>query len=395
MKILFVSPFLPYPGVPHAGGKLIYYFLSVLVRSHSVVLLSRIFPGEERHLRSLSEMLERVETVPAEGPIRAGSLVSLLRTVASYRKLCLRARILLRSERFDLCQVEYTETGVFFPRNPGVPVVLSCHDVIAKPAYRRYAGSHGISRLSTWAGWHVAMAAERLAVGKFLRVFTLSDEDLEWAGRLYPEGSFRTLRYPAGIGFRGIARSPQDRRVLFVGALNRPQNRDGLQFFLREIWPSVHRNFPDAEFCVVGGGMDEDLREELAVAPGGNAVGFVPEVEPYYASAAVFVAPILTGGGVIVKILDALSAGVPTVTTRYGNEGIRATHGKEILVADTPKDFSAAVKFLLGDDAARNPIGEAGQRFVYDHFSEKTFSETIESAYQEATIEEDVCSRGR
>ncbi len=384
MRILFVSPFLPYPGVPHAGGKLIHYFLSVLVRSHSVVLLSRIFPGEERHLRSLSEMMERVETVPAEGPIRPGSLISLLRTVASYRNLCRRARILLRSERFDLCQVEYTETGVFFPRNPGVPAVLSCHDIIAKPAYRRYASSHGISRLSTWVGWHVTMAAERLAVGKFHWIFTLSDEDREWAGRLYPEVVIQTLRYPAGIDFKGILRNPREGRVLFVGALNRPQNRDALRFFLRLIWPSVHRDVPDAEFCVVGAGMDADLQEELAVTPNVLVVGEVRNIEPYYATTAVFVAPILSGGGVIVKILDALSAGVPTVTTPYGNEGIRACDGKEILVADSPKDFAAAVIFLLGNDAARTSVGEAGRRYVKEKFPEESFIEMVDDVYREA-----------
>ena len=383
MKILFVSPFLPYPGVPHAGGKLIHYFLSVLVRSHSVVPLSRIFPGEERHLRYLSGMLESVETVPAEGPIRAGSLVSLIRTVTSYKKLCRRARILLRSGRFDLCQVEYTETGVFFPGKPGVPAVLSCHDVIAKPAYRRYAGSLGISRLWTWVTWHVATTAERFAVGKFRRIFTLSDEDREWAGRSYPGVVFRTLRYPAGIGFRGVARSPQGRRVLFVGAMNRPQNRDALRYFLREVWPSVREDFPDAEFHIVGEGMDENLRKEATAEPGVKPAGGVPEVEPYYASAAVFVAPILTGGGVIVKVLDALAAGVPTVTTPYGNEGVRANDGKEILIADTAKDFAAAVIFLLGDDAARNAIGEAGRRFVNANFSEDVFSDTVDAVYRE------------
>lgn len=388
MKILFVSPFLPYPGVPHAGGKLIHFFLSVLVRSHSVVLLSRIFPGEERHLRSLSEMLERVETVPAEGPIRPGSPVSLLRTVASYKKLCRRARILLRSERFDLCQVEYTETGVFFPGNPGVPAVLSCHDVIAKPAYRRHAVSRGIGRLTTWIALHVNTAAERLAVGKFRRIFTLSDEDREWAGRSYPGVVFRTLRYPAGIGFRGVARSPQGRRVLFVGAMNRPQNRDGLRYFLREVWPSVRGNFPDAEFHIVGAGMDENLRREAAAEPGVKPAGGVPEVEPHYASAAVFVAPVLTGGGVIVKVLDALAAGVPTVTTPYGNEGVRANDGKEILIADTAKDFAAAVIFLLGDDAARNAMGEAGRRFVNANFSEDAFSDTVDAVYREAAFAE-------
>jgi glycosyltransferase involved in cell wall biosynthesis len=383
MRILVVSPFLPYPGVPHAGGKLVHYLLAVLARRHSVVLLSRIFPGEERHVAGLASLLERVDVVPAPGPIRAGSVGSLLRTVASYRNLCRRARTLLRTESFDLCQVEYTETAVFLPAKLEVPSVLTCHDVIAKPAYRRFSGSKGFSRVTAWPAWRIAFAVECRATGKFRTVLTLSDEDREWAERLYPRGTFRVLRYPAGIGFEGIPRNPREGRVLFVGALNRPQNREALRFFLEHVWPSVHREVPGAEFCVVGAGMDADLRMELAGTPKVLAVGEVPEVEPYYASSAVFVAPILAGGGIIVKILDALGAGVPTVTTRYGNEGIRAREGEQILVADSPGEFAASVIRLLRDDAARKTVGEAGRRYVMDTFPEDAFVDMVDTVYRD------------
>ena len=100
---------------------------------------------------------------------------------------------------------------------------------------------------------------------------------------------------------------------------------------------------------------------------------------------AVFVAPILTGGGIIVKVLDALAAGTPVVTTTYGNEGIAATPGEHLLVADDPADFAAAVISLLrdGDKAAR--ISSQGATFVARNFSLEAVLARLETAYGEVT----------
>ena len=383
MRILFVSPFLPYPGVPHAGGKLIFYLLSVLSNRHSIVLLTRVFPGEEIQIPLLSGMFERVETIRAPGPIRPHSIRSFCETVASYLRLGHRAKELLRSDQFDLCQVEYTETAFFSPSRFSVPAVLTCHDVIAKPAYRTFEKSDGIARIKSWVNWRISLAIERHAVSKFSRILVLSEEDEAWAKRLYPGKNYRVLRYPAGVHFKGIPRKPFPGRVLFVGALNRPQNCDALRFFIQKVWSAVLREVPVAEFCVVGAGMEGSFMEELATAPRVIVVGQVPDVEPYYASAAVFVAPILSGGGVIVKVLDALAAGVPTVTTRYGNEGIRARGGEEIVVADNPDRFAEAVIRFLRDPGFGSDVGAAGRKFVEENFSPAVFEETLERGYRE------------
>jgi glycosyltransferase involved in cell wall biosynthesis len=73
------------------------------------------------------------------------------------------------------------------------------------------------------------------------------------------------------------------------------------------------------------------------------------------------------------------------VTTRYGNEGVQAREKEEILVADTPGEFAAAVTSLLGDEAARKSIGEAGRHFVQAHFSERAFTETVDAIYREVS----------
>jgi len=390
MKILVVSPFLPYPGVPHAGGKLVCFLLQTLVRNNSVYLVSRYYPGEENHIGELRKMLSGLELVSAPGPVNAGSISSVGRTVWSYFRLARKAREVLNRETFDVCQVEFTETGVFWTPTGDVPAVLTCHDIIAKPAFRRYEASRGISKVLQWCIWKTKKMMEKKALAKFARVFTLSDEDQEWGERLYPGVPFRVLRYPGGLGFTGLPRKEVSGRILFLGALNRPQNIESVWYFWEKVWPAVRERVPDAEFRVAGGELPRDMEREMSEDPRVVVTGFVENIEEEYKNTSVFVAPILTGGGVIVKILDAMAAGIPVVTTPFGNEGICATEGEEILVADNVEDFSKAVLLLLNDSVSRNGIGFAGKRFVEEKFRKGGFLGALEDTYKEMLSPMDV-----
>ena len=386
LKILVVSPFLPYPGVPHAGGKFVFFLLRVLSKHHSLVLLSRCFPGEERHVPFLKNMLAGVETIPVQGPVNPDSIRSVCRTIWSYYRLSRKAHEILKEGRFEICHVEFTETGVFWRRQSGIPSVLSCHDIIAKPAFRRYLASRGFSRILHWILWKAKQRVENHSVRKFRRVFTLSEEDLEWAKRLYSGVTFRALRYPGGIDFAGLPRRVVPGRILFLGAMHRPQNVESVRYFWETIWPSVQQEVPEAEFWVAGGGIPKAMERELSRDDRVTMTGFVEQVEEMYKSASVFVAPILAGGGVIVKILDAMAAGVPVVTTTFGNEGIRAEPGKQVFVADTPGDFASFVVHLLRDEELRNSVGSAGKRYVENSFSGDLLTATVEEAYKEISM---------
>ncbi len=385
MKILLVSPFLPFPGVPHAGGKLLHYLLSILSKRHSVHMVTRYYPGEERHFPDLRRVLSGLDVVPADGPVESSSLWSILSTVRSYVRLARRADVAARRERFDLCHVENTETGFFWDPPPGLPAVLTCVDIIAKPAFRTYEGSHGLRRAAAFVAWKGKYAVEKRAVSRYRTVFTLSDEDREWANRLYPEARIRVLRYPGGLDHAGLPRQEVPGRVLFVGALQRPLNIQYLRFLAEKVWPRVRREIPDAELLVVGGGLPGKEQGLLSGIPGIRLTGFVENLELEYKCASVFAAPILSGGGVIVKILDAMAAGVPVVTTSYGNEVIRAEPGKDILVADSPEDFARALAMLLKDPEMRNIVAERGHRHLAVHFSEDGLIRTLDGAYQELT----------
>jgi glycosyltransferase involved in cell wall biosynthesis len=328
-------------------------------------------------------MLAGVEIIPVHGPVNPDSVRSVCRTIWSYYRLSRKAQEILKEQRFEMCHVEFTETGVFWRRQLRIPSVLSCHDIIAKPAYRRYLASRGFSRSLNWVLWRVKQSVENHSVRKFQRVFTLSEEDLGWAKRLYSGVTFRALRYPGGIDFAGLPRREVPGRILFFGAMHRPQNVKAVRYFWETIWPSVQKEVPEAEFWVAGGGIPKAMERELSRDDRVIMTGFVEQVEETYKSASVFVAPILAGGGVIVKILDALAAGVPVVTTTYGNEGIRAEPGKEILVADNPGDFASFVVHLLRDEELRNSVGSAGRQYVENKFSEDSLAATVEEAYKE------------
>ncbi len=383
LRILLVTPFLPYRGVPHAGGKLVHYLLGALAARHSVHLVSRCFAGEAVHVPALRDMVAGLDVVAAAGPVRRGSAFSLLAAVGSYRRLARKADEVSERERFDVCQVEHTETGVFWKPPPGLPGILTCHDVLAKPAFRRYAASRGIHRAGAWLRWRAALVAERRAVSRFRLVFTLSDEDREWAARIYPAATTRVLRYPGGIGFAGLPRREVPNRVLFAGALNRPQNIDAVMFLWEKVWPAVRAEAPEAELWIAGGGAPPALVSQLSGDPRVKVTGYVGDLEALYKSAAVFVAPILTGGGVIVKILDAMAAGVPVVTTSYGNEGIRGVAGKDVLLADRPDDFAGAVISLLKNGERRRTMGESARTFEEERSAAPRLIDAVDAVYRE------------
>ena len=289
---------------------MVHYLLSLLASRHSVHLVTRYYPGEERHFTDLRHVVARLYAVPADGPVDLSSPRSILRTVRSYARLARQADMASRNDRFDLCQVEFTETGFFWSPPSDLPAVLTCHDIIAKPAFRRYEESRGLGRIAAFAAWKVKYAVERRAVSRYRTVFTLSEEDRDWARRLYPAARIRVLLYPGGNDYLDLPRQEVPGRVLFVGALNRPQNIRSVRFLVEKVWPVVRREVPDSELLVVGGGLPAKEKERLTGIPGVRLAGFVENLEAAYKSASVFAAPILSGGGIIVKILDAMAAGV-------------------------------------------------------------------------------------
>lgn len=362
--VVLVMPFLPYPGVRHAGGRLCWHLLSVLAARCPVHLVSRARNEDLRHRVDLLPLVASLDLVEAPESRENVSIRRLVSIVWSYFRLARLARKVVIRERVRIVQIEFTEAAVFWRAPTGVLTSITCHDILSKPAARRADAAHGIRRVADMMRARVVQGLERATLQRADSVFVLSEIDRRWAIDLSPGSRVEVLPYPAGLGFAGSIRRPVAGRALFVGALNRRENIEAVDWFIDHCWARIRAQVPHATFHVVGSGASAERSLAWARIPGVKVIGPVDDVEPHYAMAAVFVAPILFGGGVIVKILDALAVGIPVVTTSRGNEGIEAPDGEAVRVADTPEKFSGAAVALLAEPEVAEHMGQLGRLHV-------------------------------
>lgn len=382
MKILFVSLFLPQEKSYHAGGRYVWELLRRLSQRHEIHLATRLEEGEASYLPALAPYCGKV--FPFGYPhVPKRDLAATVRLAANYLAFSRYADRLIREGDYDLVQVEWVETALLIRRGK-TPMVLDAHDVIAKPAQRCYLRSRGWRRVAAWGKYRLALSVEKAIMSRFDRIFTLSEFDRRFLLDLHPALPAVTVPIPAGMDLTPAAYRREPRRLLFLASYKyRPENVEAALWFHSRVLPLVRREIPEARFVVAGYGPPARLRALAERDPGTVVTGFVDDTDLEYKRAAVFVAPILTGGGIIVKVLDALAAGTPVVTTSFGNEGVAARPGEEILVADAPEEFARAVVSLLRDPARAERLGASGKAFVQRHFGLDAVLERIEAQYRE------------
>jgi glycosyltransferase involved in cell wall biosynthesis len=148
--------------------------------------------------------------------------------------------------------------------------------------------------------------------------------------------------------------------VLFVGRLSYEANVVGLRWFLDSCWPGIRAAVPDARLTVVG----SDPPAWIAARSDIGLQADVPDVRPYYNRATVAIAPIFRGTGVQLKLIQALSAGVPTVTTPTVADRAGVRDGVHVRVAGSATEWITAVSSVLGTPALAKDLADAGREWV-------------------------------
>ena len=187
-----------------------------------------------------------------------------------------------------------------------------------------------------------------------------SEEERVFAG-LFPQKRHVVCGHAVST-FPSVVSTQYSRELLFIGNRYDPNTR-GIQAFIREVWPDVIRQVPDATLEVVGT-VCSDLSEETA---GVRLHGFVPDVKPFYESAAVVVNPVAYGSGQKVKSIEALALGKCLVTTPAGRQGLPVG----IPCVETGLDCMAeALVDLLTHSEKREALGRSALAFAKIHFSQ-------------------------
>ncbi len=283
---------------------------------------------------------------------------------------------IMRARRFDVVNLEFPYLGHYDLRQapPGAKppaVVVDLHE-IAYDLARQFARTGGsVSRfLYAGANWRKLRREELGTYRGADGVYLCSRADQR---RLLSEApGVRTAVVPnaADVDYyqpRPADPPPDGRTLVYFGLLSTVPNVDAVVHFVQEIWPLIAAAHPDARLKIIGGRPPPSLL--ALVGPRIELTGFVPDSRPHLAAAAAVVVPLRLGGGTRLKIVEAMAMGKAIVSTTLGAEGIDATPGRDILIADEPRMFAASAAQLLEDPSLAARLGRAARRLAVERYS--------------------------
>ena len=397
MKILWLNAGLLLP--LDKGGKLrTWHLMRHLASRHDITYLSFSDPSHaEEHRIGMSDVCQRLETVPrtdaAKGTLRfytdaARYVVDPVPyAVAKYRsaEYARRVQELLQTHRFDALVCDFLPPLVNMPRELPCPAILFTHNVEAE-IWRRHAetATNPVARQLLGQQWQRMLRFEREALARFDLVLAVSEADRDTFERLYP-GALRAPVHVVQTGvdtqyFRPAAGPPARRaHLVFTGSMDWLPNEDGMLFFVRDILPLVRQAEPRATLSIIGRAPTPAVRK-LAEQHGIEVTGSVDDVRPHVAAGNVYVVPLRIGGGTRLKIFEAMGMGKAVVSTTIGAEGLPVTHGADIVIADEPATFAAAIVRMIRDDAARTRLEDAARRLVVERYDWSSVAHDFEDA---------------
>lgn len=392
MNILYVTTKSPLP--TNDGHSLrTYNLLCAAASKHNVFLLSFVkFPVEYEYLNDLKRICTYVRQfqVPeniSKFRLSATVLINIFSTrpfvADKYYSEEMKAEMLRCIKEFDidLVHLDMLPLGVYLD-GISKPLLLNAHNIESKLLKRKVkAVGYGIAKL-----YFAIQAArlerfERMVVSRVDHVVVCSDEDRAILQLLVPGKKVSVIPNGVDIEFYRPDNKIKIKngRLAFIGGMNWFPNKDAVIWFDREVIGNILKRDPSVILDLIGKSKGEmKLMNERSII----MHGFVDDIRPFLERAAVVVVPIRVGGGTRLKVLEAMSMGKAIVSTSVGIEGISLEHGKNVLVADTPTEFTDCVHKVLHDAALRYRLGAAARKLVASKYQWNIIGQCLLNAYE-------------
>ena len=181
-------------------------------------------------------------------------------------------------------------------------------------------------------------------------------------------------------------RQPPTRSAYFLGSLDYRPNQEAALWIAHQLRPRLGH---DVRLHIGGSSAPPSLRVSLAV-DGVSLANDVRDAAAFAAPMDVMIAPLFAGGGMRIKILEAMALGKPVVSTTIGAAGIGVTDGVNIRLADDADAFAAAVSELLDSPSRARVIGDAGRRFVMERYATDVLARELLAFYEQLTHRGDI-----
>ena len=366
MRILFLTAHLPFP--PFSGG-----------RRREFELIARLGKDFEIHLCSITKTWE-IDNMHINDLLCYCARVNLFKAIptdkqqyASYshqmkrhmsEKASSYISFLLRNQPFDVVHVEGYYLMQHLPTKPEIPVLLVEHNIEYLLNLQRFIlATTQQDKSYYWREYVYTLKWERIFWKRATICVTLTTEDKISMSQLESKTNIRVI--PNGIDHQKMideaalsnscknsivsAKYPS---ILFVGNFAYEPNIDAALYFSQHIFPLILKDVPNAKLFLVGNSASPEICS-LTLNKHIEVSGYVDSLIPFYKAADVVVCPLRIGGGVKVKVLEAINAGKAIVTTSIGAQGLDLMTYQAVTVADEVTDFAENVVRLLLDPEER------------------------------------------
>lgn len=397
MKILMLTPYLPYP--PESGGQIRTLNLLKYLSKHNEITLISLYKNEREkaYAKHLEPFCKAVYVCKRpEKPWTLKNIATAVLTILPFlivRNYSQEAKQviaqLLKTEHFDII---HAETFYIMPHLPETttPVFLveqtiECkvyeHYLKSLPALLRWALYLDIYKLRFW---------EKFYWRKATVVSTVSEYDRDALRSM--EKKIDPIVIPNGAGDDMFVdalpkKDMSHPELLFVGNFSWLQNIEAAQYLINEIYPKLAEAIPSIRL-IIAGQRAEKLHEDTI--PAGITItpikqGDSEKITSLYANSTAFIAPIYGPGGTRLKILAAMAAGLPVVSSQTGVEGLDVTDGTHVLIANTPQEFVSHTQKLLSKADIYYHLQKNSYALAKKTYSWKAISQHLEKVYKEVS----------
>ncbi len=383
-KILWISPYVPYDKVNHAGGQSENFYVKGLKKAgFDIKVLSFCTSDEIKNIDLNAYNIENDIFLLKRDRVskfirtfrynifdskynpfnKYGNLVSnnfisiVLKRVKTYKK---------NGYIPDIIVLEWTEAALLTEPIKGVfpdSKILCVEEDVAYLGYKRHVDYEKNNvKKHLWQIKYSNLKKEELKAlnaADFVGCLNEKDKKLLCDDGINPAKIFNWVPFFSRYDY--INRNISDKcKLLFFGNMAREENYASVIWFIENVLPLLKDL--DFEFNIVGAKPAEILKkyENNKV----HVVGFVEDVSPYFEECLCLVAPLVLGAGIKIKVLEALSAGIPVLTNEIGIEGIPAKDGNDYFYCSNPEDYAYNIRKLYNDRDLSNKIGANAKQFI-------------------------------
>lgn len=401
MRILFLSPRQCWP--PRSGAKLReYHFARALGGKSDLTYVHFIEPGVAAPSQADLPFCQEIVSIPkppAYSPLKIarGVLGRWPLPVLNYTSPEMTRALsrLTQGESYDLLHLDSIHMAGYVDaisrslnrlgKSPA-QVVYNWHNIESE-AMRRYSVTVNSPLRRIYAKRTATQLEElersilRTACGHLV----CSDRERAKLHAIAPEARVATIFNGVDTAYFAPPSTPgaPPNRIVFVGLLNYHPNIEAAVAFARGVWPRLREAMPEYRLTLVGAQPAPSVLA-LRDIPGVEVTGTVPDLRPYYREAVAAIVPLRTGGGTRLKILEALAAGVPVVSTPLGAEGLEIEPRKNILLVE-PDDADAWIRELTAlaqSESLRRELIANGLRLVRQRYDWTALGDTLHETYQ-------------